>query len=218
MNKFKKITLWLLGAAFLTTGLYSCSSDNETADVQQTENKTASARTASSVIKQYYGSDLLTLSSTNVTDDFGTYVLTKYAYPVNNFTDVYSLMDTKGEIEFLIELDKNAERIKSTNIFTSEVNYVSNLSEIRGLKDINFDLVTYGGFPIGSGLRFWGWSCTVGESVMNPLTGEEESCTRRCIYNVMEVSSGGPQNFPCYGAEGPKAPRIVGNDRIPEVK
>ena len=53
MNKFKKITLWLLGAAFLTTGLYSCSSDNETADVQQTENKTASARTASSVLKQY---------------------------------------------------------------------------------------------------------------------------------------------------------------------
>jgi len=215
MNKFKKITLGLLGAALLTTGLYSCSNDNETTDVQQTENKTASARTASSVLKQYYGSELHALNSVNVKDDFGTYVLTKYAYPINNFTDVYTLTDAKGDIEFLIELDKNAERIKSTNIFTSEVNYVGNLSEIRGLKDINFDLVTYGGFPIGRGLRFWGWSCTVGEVVMNPLSGVEESCTRRCVYNVMGVSQT-VGDFSCNGGDGPKAPRIVGDDRVPK--
>jgi len=33
MNKFKQITLGLLGTALLATGLYSCSNDNETTDV-----------------------------------------------------------------------------------------------------------------------------------------------------------------------------------------
>lgn len=216
MNKFKKITLGLLGAAFLTTGLYSCSSENETADVQQTENKTVSARTASSVIKQYYGSDLTALSSVNVKDDFGTYVLTKYAYPVNNFTDVYTLTDDKGEIEFLIELDKNVESIKSTNIFTSEVDYLSQIGNIKGLKDVDFDLVTYGiRFPIGSGLRFWGWSCTHPEYIKNELSGEIVGCSRTCVHMVMGQINVSPANYPCDS--GPQAPRLVGDDKMPKI-
>jgi len=53
MNKFKKITLGLLGIALLTTGLYSCSNDNEETDKQQTENKTANAR--EDKIQTFYG-------------------------------------------------------------------------------------------------------------------------------------------------------------------
>jgi len=215
MNKFKKITLGLLGAALLTTGLYSCSNDNETVDVQQTENKTMHARTATSVLKQYYGSDLRVLSSVKIVDDLGSYILTKYAYPVNDFTDVYTLTDTKGEIEFLIELDKRVERIKSTNVFTSEVDFSSNLGNIKGLKDANFDLVSFGiRFPIGSGLRFWGWSCTPNEYITNELTNEDVGCFRTCVYMIMGQVDVSPTTYPCDG--GPETPRIVGPDKMPK--
>lgn len=213
MNKFKKITLGLLGATFLATGLYSCSNDNETTDVQQTENRTANARTASSVLKQYYGSDLRVLSSVNITDDLGTYVLTKYAYPVNNFTDIYTFTDVKGEIEFLIELDKRAGSIKSTDIINTDVYHVDDLNEIIGLKEVNFDLVTYGDglkAPIGTGRRFFGWSCTFPENL------GEENCSRTCVYQVMGNITKGPVTKGCD--EQPQAPRIVAPSKIPGLE
>lgn len=216
MNKFKKITLGLFGAVLFATGLYSCSNDNETTDVQRTENRTANARTASSVLKQYYGSDLSVLSSVKITDDLGTYVLTKYAYPVNNFTDIYTLTDVKGEIEFLIELDKRAESIKSTDIINTDVYYVDDLNEIIGLKKVNFDLVAYVDFPIGTGRRFWGWSCTQAETINDPHTGDLTSCTRTCVYSIMGNITKGPVTKNCD--EQPKAPRIVEPSKIPGLE
>ena len=141
MNKFKKITLGLLGVALLTTGLYSCSDDNETTTVEQSEQTALLSRPSSDVIKKYYGADLQVLKTADISDNYGSYILTKYVYPVNNFTDIYSLTDAKGDIEYLIELDRNTERIKSTNILTSEVVFVGDLNKIPQLKVAKYDLI-----------------------------------------------------------------------------
>jgi len=161
-------------------------------------------------LKQYYGSDLSVLSFVKITDDLGTYVLTKYAYPVNNFTDIYTLTDSKGEIEFLIELDKRAGSIKSTDIINTDVYEVDDLNEIIGLKKVNFDLVAYADFPIGTGRRFWGWSCTFPENY------GEENCSRTCVYSIMGNITKGPVTKGCD--EQPQAPRIVGPDKIPGMQ
>ena len=216
MNKFKKITLGLLGVALLTTGLYSCSNENDAINEQVIENSTFSARPSSDVIKKYYGKNLDVLKSINVNDDEGTYVLTKYVSPINEFTDVYSLTDAKGEIEFLIELDKKEERIKSTNIFASETDYIFKIGHIKGLKEVNFDLVAYIDFPIGTGRRFWGWSCTKGENTYNQLTGEVTGCSRTCVYSIMGNITSGPVTKGCD--EQPQAPRIVSPDKIPGLQ
>lgn len=213
MNKFKKITLGLLGVALLTAGLYSCSNENDTINEQVTENSTFSARPSSDVIKKYYGKNLDVLTSINVSDDEGTYVLTKYVSPINEFTDVYSLTDVKGEIEFLIELDKKEERIKSTNIFASEIDYIFKIGDIKGLKEVDFDLVTFGDglkAPIRTGRRFWGWSCTFPENM------GAEDCARICVYQVMGNITKGPVTKNCD--EQPQAPRIVEPDKIPGLQ
>lgn len=71
------------------------------------------------------------------------HVLTKYVYPVNNFTDVYTLTDVRGDVEYLIELDRNAERIKTTNILTSETFDIGDLNKIPQLKLSKYDFDSY---------------------------------------------------------------------------
>jgi len=194
--------------------LYSCSNDNETIDTEQTENKTLSSRPSVDVIKQYYGSDLQVIKSEKVYDAYGSYVLTKYLYPVNNFTDVYSLTDAKGEIEYLIELNRRTEKIKSTDVFTSEVFLIENLNEIPELRRAKFDLIDASieiraSFPVFDGKKFWGWTCEKSE-VLDNFTGDV-SCNLDCVYNVMRTQTGKTGSFGCDD-EGAKSYKVVKHD------
>ncbi|WP_177761588.1 hypothetical protein [Flavobacterium sp. I3-2] len=213
MNKFKKITLGLLGAALLTTGLYSCSNDNETTDAQQTENKTANARTASSVIKQYYGTDMHVLKTVKVINGDENCVLTKYEFPSNDYIGVYTLSDANGEIEFLIEIDKNKEEIKSFEISNNQVVLISDLAEIPVLKKTNFDLIDAAisiraEFPVFNSPRFWGWDCTRTTN-HDKLTGEVVSCQLDCVYVTLWSKVSKTETFRCNDANGPKPHTIT---------
>lgn len=201
MKNFKKVTLGVLGATLLTIGLYSCSNDNELTTVEQTDKKVLLARPYSDVLKEYYGKDLEALSSTNVYDSYGSYVLTKYAYPFNNFTDIYSLTDAKGDIEYLIELDRNAEVLKSLNILTSETINIGDLNKITQLKLSNYDLIDasisiLASFPVFDGKKFWGWTCEE-TMVFDNTLGVFTECGLSCVYNVFWTTTGKEGVFNC---------------------
>ena len=193
MKRIKNFTLGILGATVLSLGLFACSNDDRSEGVT-TEQKLA-GKSNEDILTKYYGTKLLTENALEVYDSYGTYYLTKYYNDSSNSIDIYTLTDIKGNIEFIIELDKKSFIIKSYNIYSNEINYVNNIDRITELKNSSFDLIetskiTLAGFPVFNGDRFWGWACEEKNITENPLTGEVEGCTQKCSYSVFGTKSG----------------------------
>lgn len=130
MNKFKKITLGLLGAALLATGLYSCSNDNETTDVQQIE-KDAQARGVSkdTFLKNYYQGKVYNLGrNVGFSNIEGGFKLSEVL--LDDVNQVGYLIEDINTNKLLYFADKNlnSDELNFENLITGEKDKLTKIS------------------------------------------------------------------------------------------
>lgn len=175
MNKFKKITLGLLGAALLATGFYSCSNENEVIESKESQDFSILSRDADypeePVLGHIYFATWSEWGRTSKScKKFGlcnfvdcwaccskgnVIVDCKTGSSVKNSGTIY--LDDNGEGFLFIKLDPNyneqAEAIQSRKtLFIDEDLYSENCKLSKGEYLFDLNIGSYGGYKIKASL------------------------------------------------------------------
>lgn len=191
MKNFKKITLGVLGAVLLTTGLYSCSNDSETVGITQSEKVTLNAKDSGlkyevetmNFVNEFYNGKYSFVETEIIKDDFDSYEVKKI---MSNGSASGYLIKIVSENK-LVFADKN-ERTKKVTYFDGDLGgvFVGDFSDENKGDDYTTTAWKFLGFT----KKFIGGGKSCGPERDQIGTGCIKNCKKTFSILFMEFSYG----------------------------